>query len=163
MVAGLGVVLLPSLLTLGALIATDVVALFVVGVVAEVLLILGGDLATFSGLLDREADAPALQVEIDDLHPQFLARGDDLFGQVDMMSRHLRDVDQSLNTVAHLHERAERHELGDSTVDQFADTVAGGELLPRILLRGFQREADALTAEIDLKDLHLDLVADAHH
>jgi len=37
--------------------------------------------------------------------------------------------------------------------------VTGRELLPRILLGGLEREADALAVEIDLEDLYLDLVA----
>ena len=127
------------------------------------LLILRSHLTTLCGLLDREADTASLQVQIDDLHPQLLTRGDDLFRQVDMVCRHFGDVYESLDTVAHLHERAERDEFGDSTVDQFADTVARSELLPGILLGSLQREADALAAEIYLEDLHFDLVADAHH
>ena len=54
------------------------------------------------------------------------------------------------------------HELGDPAVDQLADPVAGGELLPRILLGGLEREADALAVEVDLEHLHGDLVADGH-
>jgi hypothetical protein len=40
--------------------------------------------------------------------------------------------------------------------------VVGGELLPRILLGGLEREADALAVEVDLEHLHGDLVADGH-
>ena len=134
----------------------------VVGVLAEVLAVLRGDLATLGGLLDREADAPALEVEVDDLDPQLLARRDDLLGQLDVVRRHLGDVHEALDAVAHLHERAERHELGDPAVDQLADLVAVGELLPRILLRGLERQRDALAVEIDVEHLHLDLVADLH-
>ena len=52
------------------------------------------------------------------------------------------------------------HELGDPAVDELADLVAVGELLPRILLGGLQRQADALAVEVDVEHLHLDLVAD---
>ena len=159
--AGLGVVLGPGLLGPGV-VGSDVVALVVVGVLAEVLLVLGGDDAALGGLLDRQADAAALEVEVDDLDPQLLARRDHLLGQVDVVGRHLRDVDQALDAVAHLDERAERHELGDPAVDQLADPVAGGELLPRVLLGGLEREADALAVEVDLEHLHRDLVADRH-
>src|SRR5699024_1490564 len=51
-------------------------------------------------------------------------------------------------------------ELGDPAVDELADPVTGGELLPRILLGGLEREADALPVEVDLEDLDGDLVAD---
>ena len=79
-----------------------------------------------------------------------------------MVGRHLRDVDQALDAVAHLDEGAERHQLGDPAVDQLADPVAAGELLPRVLLGGLQREADALAVEVDVEHLHGDLVADGH-
>jgi hypothetical protein len=98
--------------------------------------------------------------EIDDLDPELLAGGHDLLGQVDVVRRHLRDVDQALDAVADLDERAERHELGDTAVDELADLVVGGELLPRILLGGLERQRDALAVEIDLEHLDLDLVAD---
>ena len=77
-----------------------------------------------------------------------------------MVRRHLRDVDEALDAVADLDERAEGHELGDPAVDELADPVAPGELLPRILLGGLEREADALPVEVDVEDLDGDLVAD---
>ncbi len=85
---------------------------------------------------------------------------DDLLGRLDVVRRHLRDVDQALDAVAHLDERTERHELGDPAVDQLADLVAGGELLPRVLLGGLQRQADALAVEVDVEHLDGDFVAD---
>ena len=51
-----------------------------------------------------------------------------------MVVGHLGDVDQAFDALAHLHERAERHQLGDPAVDQLADPVGVGELLPRVLL-----------------------------
>ena len=56
--------------------------------------------------------------------------------------------------------RAERDELGDPAVDQLADLVGGGELLPRILLGGLQRQADALAVEVDVEHLDGDRIAD---
>ena len=58
----------------GAVVVADVVALLVVGVLAEGLAVLLGDLATLGRLLDRQADAAALEVDVDDLHPQLFAR-----------------------------------------------------------------------------------------
>ena len=109
--------------------------MLVVGVLAEGLLVLLGHDAALGGLLDRQADAPALEVDVDDLHPQLLAGGDDLLGRLDVMRGHLGDVHEALDALAHLDERAERHELGDLPVHELADLVAVRELLPRILLR----------------------------
>src|SRR5690606_38487255 len=75
---GLGVlcvVLGPSLLGFGR-VATDVVALVVVRVLAEVRLVLGGDHATLGSLLDGKADSATLQVEIDVRHPHPHTGGD---------------------------------------------------------------------------------------
>ena len=105
-------------------VGADVVALLVVGVLAVELAVLGRDLAALGGLLDRQRDPPALEVDVDDLHPQLLAGGDDLLGRLDVVRRHLGDVDQTLDAFADLHERAERHELGDPAVDELADLVA---------------------------------------
>ena len=127
------------------------------------LAVLLGDLAALGGLLDRQADAAAGQVEVDDLDPQLLAGRDDLLGQIDVAGRHLRDVHEALDALADLDERTERHQLGDPAVDELADPVGGGELLPRVLLGGLQRQADALAVEVDVEHLHGDLVADGHH
>jgi len=45
------------------------------------------------------------------LHPELLARGDDLLGGLHVVDGHLRDVHQTLDAFTDLHERAERHEL----------------------------------------------------
>ena len=89
----------------------------------EVLAVLLGQLATLGGLLDRQADPPAGEVEVDDLDPQLLAGRDDLVGRVDVVRRHLRDVHETLDAVADLDERAELDELGDPAVDELADLV----------------------------------------
>ena len=79
------------------------------------------------------------------------------------MRGHLRDVYQALDAVADLHERPERHQLGDAPVHQLPHPVAGRELLPRILLGGLERQADALPVQVDLQHLHVDAVAGRHH
>ena len=85
---------------------------------------------------------------------------DDLLGAVDVVRRHLRDVHEALDAFADLDERTELDELGDPAVDELLDLVALGELLPRILLGGLQRQADALAAVVDVEHLHLDRIAD---
>ena len=110
----------------------DVVALLVVGVLSEGLAVLGRHLATLGRLLDRQADAPALQVDLDDLDPQLLARADHLLGQIHVVVGHFGDVHQPLDALAHLHEGPEGHQLGDPPVDQLADPVGVGELLPGV-------------------------------
>src|SRR5437870_6342521 len=43
-------------------------------------------------IFDREADAPALEVEVDDLDPQLLARVHHLLGQVDVVGEELWEI-----------------------------------------------------------------------
>ena len=140
----------------------DVVALGVVRVLAELVLVLGRDDTALGGLLDRQRDASPIEVDVDDLHPQLFAGRDDLLGSLDVMAGHLGDVHQAFDAVAHLHEGAERHELGDPAVDELADLVAVGELLPRVLLRRLERQRDALAGQVDVEHLHRDLVTDLH-
>ncbi|CAB4330426.1 unannotated protein [freshwater metagenome] len=40
--------------------------------------------------------------------------------------------------------------------------MGGGEFLPRVLLGGLERKADALAVKIDFEDLHVDFVAHLH-
>src|ERR1700733_6034908 len=72
-------------LGLGEFEGTDVVAFGVVGVLAERLPVLLGHLATLGGLLDRQADPRPLQVDVNDLDPQFLAGCNHLLGAVDVV------------------------------------------------------------------------------
>jgi hypothetical protein len=74
--------------------------------------------------------------------------------------RELGDVDQALDAVGDLDEGAEGHELGDLAVDDLAHLVLAGELLPRVLLGGLQRQRDALALEVHVQHLDVHLVAD---
>jgi len=70
------VVVSPSGFALGV-IATDPVAVLVDLEVAAVFL---GQFTALCGLLDRQADAATVEVEIDDLDPQFFTRGETCSG-----------------------------------------------------------------------------------
>ncbi len=129
----------------------------------ECFAVLLGHLATLGCLLDGQADPPALEVDVDDLHPQLLTRCHYLLGQVDMVHGHLGDVDQALDAVSNLHEGTERDKLGDAPVDQFADLVRVGELLPWVGLCGLERQADPFLGQIDVEHLDFDLVTHRHH
>ena len=70
-----------------------------------------------------ELEAAALEVEVDDLDPQLLTRGDDLLGRVDMVRRHLRDVHETLDTVADLDERGLLEETLVLLLERFAQVA----------------------------------------
>ena len=150
-------------LGLGELEGAHIVALGVIGVLTERFAVLLGDLAALGRLLDREADPTPLEIDVDDLHPQLFARGDDLLRQVDMVTGHLRDVDEALDTISDLDERAERHQLGNPSVDKFPHLVRVGELLPWIGLGGLERQADALLGQIHVEHLDVDLITHRYH
>jgi hypothetical protein len=111
------VVIGPRSLALGVVAAHPVAVL----VDFEVAAIFLGQFATFGGLTDREADTATLEVEVDDLDPQLLARRDNLLWSFDVVSRHFGDVHETLDSIADLDERTEWHELRDATVDKLAD------------------------------------------
>ena len=104
------------------------------------LAVFGCDLAAFRRLLDRQGDAPPVEIDVDDLDPELFARRDHLLGRLDVLLGHLRDVDESLDAFADLDERAEGHELRHAAVHELANLVAAGKLLPRVLLGCLQRE-----------------------
>ncbi len=81
---------------------TNEVSFIIVGVLAEVLLVFGSYRSAFCGLFNRQADASTLEVQVDDLDPEFFARGNYLFGKVNVVGRHFRNVHQSFDAVADL-------------------------------------------------------------
>ncbi len=68
-------------------------------------------------------------------------------------------MDETLDVVADLHERAERHELGHTAVGDVADLELLDELLPRIVLGLLEAEGDTLAGKVHIQHLDLDLVA----
>src|SRR5712692_7118121 len=113
-------------------------------------------------LLDREADPPPVEIDVDDLHGHLLAERDDLLGQLDMALRKFGDVDQALDALRHLDEGTEGHQLGDGSLHDIARVVLAGEGPPGVLLRVLQGERDPLPLEVDVEDLDRDLLADLH-
>ena len=122
--------------------------------------VLGGGVDTLVGLLQRQGDATALQVDVDDLDEDLVADLGHLLGDLDVTLRQLGDVDQALDAVLNTHEGAEGNELGDLAGNDLADGVGPGEGLPRVLLGRLERQGDALAVEVDVQDLDRDLVAD---
>src|SRR6185312_8381005 len=112
------------------------------------------------GLHQREADAAALEVDVDDLDEQLVAHGDDLLGQLDVAHGQLGDVHEALDAVLDADERAERNQLGDLAGHDLAECMRPGEGLPRIFLGRLQRQGDTLAVQINLEDLDGDFLAD---
>src|SRR4051794_35498543 len=76
------------------------------------------------------------------------------------MRRELGDVDEALDAVEDLHERAERDDLRHRALELVADVVGVDDPLPRVLLGLLEAQGDALAVTVDVQDLDLDRVPD---
>ena len=113
------------------------------------------------GLLEAQRDAALLRVDLEDLHFDLLAGGDDLAGMDVLLGpAHLGDVDQAFDARLQLHEGAVVGDVRDGALEAGADRILGLDAGPRIGLQLLHAEADALRLRVDADDLHLDRVAD---
>ena len=110
--------------------------------------------------LQRQREAPALAVDLDDLHVHRLALRHHLARVLDVMLRELGDVHETLDPRQDLDERAEGDDLRDATFDDVVLVVVLDHLLPRIALGLLEAERDALAVAVDVEHLHLDGLAD---
>src|SRR5690606_26005668 len=115
------------------------------------------------GLLQRQGDPAALEIDVDDLHEDLVTDLDDLLRNLHMTLGQLGDVDQTLDALLDPDERTEGHQLGDPARHDLADLVGPGELLPRVLLGRLERQGDPLPLHVDVEDLDRDLLADLDH
>ena len=83
--------------------------------------------------LHGEGDATTIEVDLHDLDLDLGTHSGDLGRLVNVLVSHLGDVDQALDAVTEVNERAEGHELGDGALDDGADGVLLDERAPRIL------------------------------
>ena len=91
--------------------------------------------------LEREREAPALTVDLEDEHVDRIALGDDLARVLDMVLRELGDVDETFDTGQDLDEGAEGDHLRHAALDDVALAVAVQHLLPRVGLRLLETRA----------------------
>src|ERR671914_2173053 len=115
---------------------------------------------TLVGLLEGQADAAPVEVDVDDLDEDLVADLDDLLGDLDVALGQLGDVHQALDALLDPDERAERHQLGDPSWHDLPDLVGAGELLPGVFLCRLERQRDPLALHVDVEHLDGDLLAD---
>src|SRR5262245_20318925 len=112
-------------------------------------------------VLDRERKATILDID----------RCDDRFDLLILLERLRRmfdalgpgdvgDVDEAVDTVFNLDERAEVGQVADAALDPGPDAVAIGQRFPRVRLDLLDAEADAAVVRIDLEHLRFDLLSD---
>src|SRR6202007_592504 len=77
--------------------------------------------------------------------------------------RHLRNVDQALDTGFEFDESAIVGDVGDAALETRADRIFRLDALPWIVEQLFHTERDAVRLVVDLDDLDLHLLADIEH
>ena len=110
--------------------------------------------------LDRQRQAAALGVDLEDLHLHVVARLHDLARVLDVLLGELGDVHEALDALQDLDERAEGDHLGDLALELVADVVGVDDALPRVLLGLLEAQGDALAVAVDVEHLDLHGVAD---
>ncbi len=113
--------------------------------------------------LQREREASALAVDLEDQDVHRVTLRDDLARVLDMVVRELGDVHEPLDAGEDLDEGAERDDLRDTTLDDVVFAVRVEHLLPRIGLGLLEAERDPLALAVDVEHLHLDGLPDLEH
>ena len=113
------------------------------------------------GLAQRQRQPALVDVDLGDDDLDLLAGVEEALGVLDLLGpRHLGDVDQALDALLELDERAVVDHVGDLAGDLLADRVAGLDVRPRVLEALPVAEGDPLLVLVDAQDDDLDLVAD---
>src|SRR5262249_4721185 len=77
--------------------------------------------------------------------------------------RHVRDVDQTVDVLFDLDERAELGQVADLPFDARADRILLGQLVPRVRFDLLEAERDAPRCGIDAEHHRIDAVADVEN
>ena len=115
-------------------------------------------------LLESQRDALAVPIDVEDLHVEIRLADVDHLGRVtDAAPRHVRDVEQSVET-AQVDERTEVGDVLDRTLADLADEELLHERLALLLALGLEdhaaRNDDVPAALVELDDLELVDLAD---
>ena len=114
------------------------------------------------GLLDAQADATLVCVDIKDFDIHFLAGRDDLAG-MHILARpaHLGHVDKTLDPRLQLHKGAIVGDVGDAALEACTHGILGGNAFPGIGFQLLHTKADALGFRVETDDLHTNRLSDA--
>ena len=115
------------------------------------------------GRLERQRDALAVEVDLEDLDGDLLADLDDLAGVLDVLPRELGDVHEAVHA-AEVDERAEVDDRGHDALADLALLEVVEEGRTRLALRLLEQRAaaqdDVVAVLVELEDLGLDLLAE---
>ena len=113
--------------------------------------------------LEREREAPAIGVDLEDPDVDLVSLRDHLARILDVVLRELGDVDEPLDARQDLDEGAERDDLRHGALHDVALLVALEHLLPRVGLGLLEAERDPLALAVDVEHLNLDRLPDVEH
>ena len=119
--------------------------------------VLGSRINGVVGLLEGQGDAATVEIDVNHLDEDFLARLDDGLRVLHVAVGQLGDMHEAFDAVFDGDEDTELNDLGDLALDDLARNVGAGEALPRIFLGGLEGQGDAFTIEINVKHLDGDL------
>ena len=109
------------------------------------------------GRAERERETPRLRVHVGDDRLDRVAHVEELRRVLDLLRpRHLADVDQTLDALLELDERAVVGQGDDLPADAGADRVVRREVLPRVGLELLHAERDPARLGVELQDLDVD-------
>ena len=112
-------------------------------------------------LLEAEADAALVRIDVEHHHLDLLAGRDDLAGMHVLLGpAHFGDMDQAFDARLQLDEGAVIGDVGDAALEARAGRVFELDALPRIGLELLHAERDALRLGVEADDLHLHALAD---
>src|SRR5579864_4091980 len=113
------------------------------------------------GLLEAEADAPLLRVDIEHHDLDLLAGRDDLARvHVLLGPAHFGDMDQALVPRLQLHKGAVVGDVGDAALEFGIGRILEFDAFPRIGFELLHAERDALRLRVEADHLDLDVLAD---
>ena len=108
--------------------------------------------------LDRETDAALDFVDLDDARFDFLSDFEHVLHFRDVIFAQLRNVNEPVDVVLQLHERAEARQLRHFALHEIADLVFLIDFFPRIFAQLFDAKTDALVRLVDVDDFRFDFV-----
>ena len=116
-----------------------------------------------SSCLRPEADSLVLRVEVENHRLHLLAHLEHLRRMLWLRPRHLADVNEALDALLELHERAVVGERDDLALDLRARRVGVGRHVPRVFHGLLEAKRHPLGVGVVLEDFDGDLVAHLEH
>ena len=110
-----------------------------------------------SGRLDGEANAAIRPVNLDHSGRHFFTHTEDVLDFLDPLLADLADMHQAVDVVIEPDERSKAGELGNLALDEVADLVQFGDLVPRVIVKLLDADGDALVFAVDFEHLCLNV------